>query len=171
MHKIKILIIFNFFVLLVSAQSKSDTVSIVDRMVDTELLQAIFNNDFARMSKYLENNSEISVDHNQGEGLIEDTWRLSLYGDAWNMQMIVYQPNDNIEVSKLFIEFKTSFEANKFLRYFAPLAGFCCPGQDGRYFRKWQTAEIYEDDVNVVFFWLTYPPIKASEKAIEKYMK
>ena len=119
----------------------------------------------------MENNSELSVDHNQGEGLIEDTWRLSLYGDAWNMQMIVYQPDGNVEVSKLFIEFKTSFEAKKFLRYFAPLAGFFGPGQDGRYFRKMQTAEIYEDDVNVVFFWLTYPPIKPSEKAIEKYMK
>ena len=94
MYKIKIFIISNFFVLLVSAQSKSDTVSVVDRMVDTELLQAIFNDDLDRILTYVENNSDLALDHNQGEGVIKDTWRLFLFGDAWNMQMMVYMPDD-----------------------------------------------------------------------------
>ena len=162
MYKIKIFIISNFFVLLVSAQSKSDTVSVVDRMVDTELLQAIFNDDLDRILTYVENNSDLALDHNQGEGVIKDTWRLFLFGDAWNMQMMVYMPDgkrEEFEVSKLFIEFKTSFEANKFLRYFAPLAGFSGSLQEGGYTRNIQSARIYEDDENVVFFWLTYPPV------------
>lgn len=173
MYKTKIFLISNFFVLLVSAQPKTDTTSIVDRMVDTELLSRIFNNDLVSVLNYVENNSELTLDHDQG--VIKNTWRLYLYGDAWNMQIVVYSPDnklEELEFSRLFIEFRTTHEAKKFLSYFAPLAGFGGPADDGRYYRYMQTAEIYEDNRNVVFFWLTYPPVEVdTDRVIEELAK
>lgn len=175
MYKVKILIISNFITLFVSAQTRLDTVEVVDRMVDSELLSAIFKSDLVSILEYADNDSEIAIDHNQGESVFIDIWRLYLYGDAWNMQIEIYTPDNKLaelQVSKLFIEFKSSFEAKKFLTYFAPLANFNGPDEDGKYLRQIQTAEIYKDNSNVVFFWLSYPPVVVdSQKAIDKYVK
>lgn len=175
MYKVKILLVSNFIAFFVSAQSRSDTVEVVNRMVENELLIAVFNDDLVSILEYADNHSDIVVNHNQGESVIIDTWRLFLYGDAWNMQIEIYTPDNNLEeleVSKLFIEFKTSFEAKKFLSYFAPLANFNGPDENGKYFRQIQTAEIYKDNSTVVFFWLSYPPVVFdSQKAVDKYVK
>lgn len=175
MYKVKILLVSNFIAFFVSAQSRSDTVEVVNRMVENELLIAVFNDDLVSILEYADNHSDIAVNHNQGESVIIDTWRLFLYGDAWNMQIEIYTPDNNLEeleVSKLFIEFKTSFEAKKFLSYFAPLANFNGPDENGKYFRQYQTAEIYKDNSTVVFFWLSYPPVVFdSQKAVDKYVK
>ena len=175
LYKIKILLVLNITAFFVSAQSRSDTVEVVNRMVETELLLAVFNDDLASILEYADDNSEIAIDHNQDESVIIDTWRLFLYGDVWNMQIEIYTPDNDLEeleVSKFFIEFKTSFEAKKFLNYFAPLANFNGPDENGKYFRLIQTAEIYKDNSNVVFFWLRYPPVVFdSQKAVDKYVK
>lgn len=168
MYKVKTTIIALLISITLQGQNRNNTISIVNTLVDDRLLQLLFTNNLGGVLELCESDDEFVCTHNfyDESRLLKDIWKLNITHTNYNIQTIVYSENHDAkksEFSKIYIEFESSFQAERFLRYFCPLAKFNGPGVDGRYYRMMQTAEILEDYNNVVFFWLTYPAFEFSD--------
>lgn len=161
MCKTKAIIIAFLFSFTLYGQSRNDSIKVVNNIIPEELLQLLFSNDIEGILDYCEQRPELVYTHNLNDDKrkLKKLWKLNVFHENYSMQIIVYSTEFKSEISRIYIELETAFIAKKFINYFCPLANFRGPESDGRFYRMMQTAEILQDYDNVVFFWLTYPPL------------
>ena len=138
--------------------------NVITSMVNNGILVGLFNHDFNMVVQACDDDPLLVYQFKEQKGLYR--YNLMIFGDDFNIESEVYMPNDkieNIEFSKIYINFRTSYQAKKFLNYFAPVANFI-EDEKGKWWR-WaaQSAEIYPGYPNVVYFILTYPPLPPNE--------
>ena len=103
------------------AQSKEDSIKVIGSMVNQDVLVGLFNHDLIQVSKACNNDLQIVTEIKEVGDIL---YQLHITGDDYNIQAEIYEWEDAIEFSTIWINFRTPYEANKFLNYFAPIVKF-----------------------------------------------
>ncbi|MDA9347062.1 tetratricopeptide repeat protein [bacterium] len=137
------------------AQSKEDSIKVFGSMVNHNVLVGLFNHDLGQVSIACNNDLQIVTEiKEKGDAL----YQLHITGDDYNIQTEIFEWEDGVEFSTIWINFRTPYEANKFLNYFAPIANFKDADNNGYWSRGFvETAQIHPESSNVVLINLRYP--------------
>ena len=144
------------------AQSKEDSIKVIGSMVNQDVLVGLFNHDLIQVSKACNNDLQIVTEIKEVGDIL---YQLHITGDDYNIQAEIYELEDAIEFSTIWINFRTPYEANKFLNYFAPIANFKYADNNGYWYRGFlETAKIHPESSNVVLINLRYPRLSLLKK-------